>query len=129
MLHVSANTITDAIVGAVVLIAVVYNKEKLAKYANNVTDGFLTLSNTSQAFTLLLVSDTLVGYHSADGWDTVLKVIGSHYGLEAEALESPISIFVATVPVGLDVAFKFWVFKELRKLSPSTQVILADIDG
>jgi hypothetical protein len=30
--------------------------------------------------------------------------------------------------VGLDVAFKFWVFKELRRLSPSTQVILGEID-
>jgi hypothetical protein len=129
MLHVSANTITDAVVGVVLLLIIVRNKQKIAGYFGGISDSFLTLSNSTQAFTLLLVSDTLVGYHSADGWDTVLKVIGNHYGLEAEALEGPISIFVATVPVGLDVLFKFWVFKELRKLSPSTQVILADIDG
>ena len=31
------------------------------------------------------------------------------------------------VPVGMDVLFKFWVFKYLRKLAPSTQIILEDI--
>jgi hypothetical protein len=28
----------------------------------------------------------------------------------------------------VDVLFKFWVFKYLRMLSPSTQIILDDID-
>uniref|UniRef100_A0A7S4GEA7 Chloroplast envelope membrane protein n=2 Tax=Eutreptiella gymnastica TaxID=73025 RepID=A0A7S4GEA7_9EUGL len=128
-LHATANTISDAVVAFLVVATLINYKSAVSKYFKGVSNGFLTLSNTSQAFTLLLVSDMLVGYHSADGWDAVLKALGSHYGAEAESLESPISIFVATVPVGLDVAFRFWVFRELRKWNASTQVILDEIDG
>ena len=42
--------------------------------------------------------------------------------------EEAIAIFVALVPVSIDVLFKFWVFKYLRMLAPSTQVILDDLD-
>ena len=129
MLHATANTVSDSVVACLVVASLVYYRSAVGKYLKGISNSFLTLSNTSQAFTLLLVSDMLVGYHSADGWDAVLKALGSHYGAEAESLESPISIFVATVPVGLDVAFRFWVFRELRKWNASTQVILDEIDG
>jgi hypothetical protein len=128
-LHATANTISDSVAVFLAIATLIYYKGAVSKYAKGISNSFLTLSNTSQAFTLLLVSDTLVGFHSADGWDAILKALGSHWGAEAESLESPISIFVATVPVGLDVAFRFWVYKELRALSPSTQVILDEIDG
>eukprot|EP00670_Eutreptiella_braarudii_P011793 CAMPEP_0174337728 /NCGR_PEP_ID=MMETSP0810-20121108/22557_1 /TAXON_ID=73025 ORGANISM="Eutreptiella gymnastica-like, Strain CCMP1594" /NCGR_SAMPLE_ID=MMETSP0810 /ASSEMBLY_ACC=CAM_ASM_000659 /LENGTH=292 /DNA_ID=CAMNT_0015457365 /DNA_START=276 /DNA_END=1154 /DNA_ORIENTATION=+ len=128
MLQAAANTIADTIVGFLVFIGVMTNKQKVRDYFARVGNSFLGVPNTAQAFTLLLVSDILVGYHSSDGWQTVLKVIGGHYGFDEHVLESYIAIFVATVPVSMDVAFKFWVFKELRKLSPSTQVILAEID-
>eukprot|EP00670_Eutreptiella_braarudii_P007151 CAMPEP_0174281286 /NCGR_PEP_ID=MMETSP0809-20121228/1658_1 /TAXON_ID=73025 ORGANISM="Eutreptiella gymnastica-like, Strain CCMP1594" /NCGR_SAMPLE_ID=MMETSP0809 /ASSEMBLY_ACC=CAM_ASM_000658 /LENGTH=290 /DNA_ID=CAMNT_0015374747 /DNA_START=469 /DNA_END=1341 /DNA_ORIENTATION=- len=128
MLHAAANTITDAIVGFLVLIGIMTNKQKVRDFFARVGNRFLNMPNTAQAFTLLLVSDILVGYHSSDGWQTVLKVIGGHYGFDEHVLESYIAIFVATVPVSMDVAFKFWVFKELRKLSPSTQVILGELD-
>lgn len=39
-----------------------------------------------------------------------------------------ISLFVAVVPVVADVAFKFWVYKYLRKLSPGTQIIMAEME-
>jgi len=128
-LQTYANEISDILVGSLVIFGVIYNKEKIQEFFSDVTRQWMTLSNTLQAFTLLLVSDTLVGYHSADGWDAVLKMLGGHYGIhESAPFESFIKIFVATVPVGLDVAFKFWVFRELRRLSPSTQVILSEIE-
>ena len=87
---------------------------------------FFDLGPANQAFILLLTSDVLVGYHSADGWNTVLESLGDKYGIADN--HAAISIFTALVPVGMDVLFKFWVFKYLRKLAPSTQIILEDID-
>ena len=87
---------------------------------------FFDLGPANQAFILLLSSDVLVGYHSADGWNTVLESLGEKYGIADN--HAAISIFTALVPVGMDVLFKFWVFKYLRKLAPSTQIILDDID-
>jgi len=60
-------------------------------------DSFFAMEPASQAFILLLVSDVLVGYHSADGWQTVLKEVGGHYGVKDQ--EEAISVFVAVVPV------------------------------
>ena len=60
-------------------------------------DSFFAMEPASQAFILLLVSDVLVGYHSADGWQTVLKEVGGHYGVKDQ--EEAISVFVAIVPV------------------------------
>jgi hypothetical protein len=89
-------------------------------------NAFFSLEPAQQAFILLLSSDVLVGYHSADAWQTLLRSIGGHYGVKEQ--EELISLFVAFVPVSVDVLFKFWVFKYLRRLAPSTQVILEDID-
>jgi len=128
MLQGAANTVTDLIIGVCFSIGLLLNKVRVGEALNKVSKRFMTLSNTTQAFLLLLLSDVIVGYHSSDGWFTVLKLIGQHYGWSEKGYESIVSIFVAIVPVGLDVAFKFWVFKELRRLSPSTQVILGEID-
>eukprot|EP00959_Pyramimonas_sp_CCMP1952_P145976 3056477-Pyramimonas_sp.AAC.1 len=61
---------------------------------------------STQAFTLLLVADILVGYHSSDGWITAINIALGHYGIIEH--EQFTSIFVATVPVMLDVTFKYW---------------------
>lgn len=40
----------------------------------------------------------------------------------------PIAIFVSTVPVVLDTAFKWWLFKGLNRIDPSASVTLSEID-
>ena len=40
----------------------------------------------------------------------------------------PIAIFVSTVPVILDTAFKWWLFKGLNRIDPSASVTLSEID-
>jgi hypothetical protein len=87
---------------------------------------FFSLDSSRQAFVLLLLSDILVGYHSSEGWATALELLCRHYGLEER--RDLVALFIAIVPVSLDVLFKFWCFKALRQLSPDTQVILDDID-
>jgi hypothetical protein len=41
---------------------------------------------------------------------------------------APIAIFVSTVPVILDTAFKWWLFKGLNRIDPSASVTLSEID-
>ena len=53
------------------------------------------------------------------GWRPV-GARSNHYGLAER--EDLVNIFVAVVPVAMDVLFKFWVFKYLRDFSPDTQV-------
>ena len=104
-----------------------FGRRSAAKdWIDQTKNWFFDLGPANQAFILLLSSDVLVGYHSADGWNTVLESLGEKYGISDN--HAAISIFTALVPVGMDVLFKFWVFKYLRKLAPSTQIILDDID-
>ncbi|CAL6402095.1 unnamed protein product [Bathycoccus prasinos] len=104
-----------------------FGRRSAAKdWIDQTKNWFFDLGPANQAFILLLSSDVLVGYHSADGWNTVLESLGEKYGIADN--HAAISIFTALVPVGMDVLFKFWVFKYLRKLAPSTQIILDDID-
>lgn len=41
---------------------------------------------------------------------------------------SAVAIFVSTVPVMLDTAFKYWLFRGLNRIDPSASVTLSEID-
>jgi len=124
--EVDGNRYGDLVFFAAFLIMIVVYNEQAKLVVTGSKNAFFSLEPAQQAFLLLLSSDVLVGYHSADAWQTLLRAIGGHYGFPEE--ENLISLFVAIVPVSVDVLFKFWVFKYLRRLAPSTQVILEDID-
>jgi len=123
---VEGNRYSDLVFISAFLIMVVVYSDQAKLVVTGTKNAFFALEPAQQAFILLLSSDVLVGYHSADAWQTVLRSIGGHYGIPEE--ENLISLFVAFVPVSVDVLFKFWVFKYLRRMAPSTQVILDDID-
>ncbi|OUS44103.1 cytoplasmic membrane protein [Ostreococcus tauri] len=123
---VDGNRYADLVFFAAFLIMIVAYNDQARLVVTGTKNAFFGLEPAQQAFLLLLSSDVLVGYHSADAWQTLLRAIGGHYGFAED--ENLISLFVAFVPVSVDVAFKFWVFKYLRRLAPSTQVILDDID-
>jgi len=125
-LQVDTNRFQDLVFFAVLAYMVTKNNEDMKIGLRAIKKNFFDMQPAQQAFFLLLSSDVLVGYHSADGWQTALKVLGGHYGVRDQ--EEAIAIFVALVPVSIDVLFKFWVFKYLRMLAPSTQVILDDLD-
>jgi hypothetical protein len=102
------------------------NKSGVKRLTSNIQSSFYGLTPATQAFSLLLVSDITVGFHSSDGWITIVNGLCGHYGWEES--ETFVSLFVATVPVSIDVIFKYWVFKYLRNMSPTTGIILEDID-
>jgi hypothetical protein len=59
-----------------------------------------------------------VGFHSPHGWEVFLESAMDHFGLAEN--EDFIFLFVATFPVLLDTVIKYWIFRYLNKLSPST---------
>ena len=76
------------------------------------------LSDTTKSFLLILMTDLLVGFHSPRGWETMFSLILNHFGLPEN--QDFVFLFVATLPVILDTVFKYWIFRHLNKISPST---------
>lgn len=60
------------------------------------------------------------------GWTGLVDILLGHYGIELE--EGPIIIFVAVVPVAIDVLFKYWIFIGLNRISPGAVVTIKQID-
>lgn len=82
------------------------------------TESIYSLSDTTKSFLLIFFTDLLVGFHSPRGWDLVLEIFLQHFGLPEN--QDFILLFVATFPVLLDTVFKYWIFRYLNKISPST---------
>lgn len=84
------------------------------------TEILYSLSDTTKSFLIILGTDLLVGFHSPKAWEILIETILERFGLPNN--EDFILLCVATVPVLLDTAFKYWIFRYLNKLSPSTVV-------
>nr|ASN77462.1 Envelope membrane protein [Pedinophyceae sp. YPF-701] len=84
------------------------------------TEILYSLSDTTKSFLIILGTDLLVGFHSPKAWEIVIETVLERFGLPNN--EDFILLCVATVPVLLDTAFKYWIFRYLNKLSPSTVV-------
>jgi hypothetical protein len=82
------------------------------------TESIYSLSDTTKSFLLILLTDLLVGFHSPRGWEIVLETTLKHFGIPEN--QDFIFLFVATFPVFLDTVFKYWIFRYLNKISPST---------
>ncbi len=82
------------------------------------TESIYSLSDTTKSFLLILLTDLLVGFHSPRGWEIFLEWILRHFGLPEN--QDFIFLFVATFPVLLDTVFKYWIFRYLNQISPST---------
>jgi len=83
-------------------------------------------ADTAKAFLIILVTDTLLGYHSEEGWTAGLTLLSHHYGWHAH--KEGLQLFVATVPVLLDSMFKYWIFVGLNKIDPAAAVTLRQMD-
>jgi len=89
----------------------------------NITKSFLLevffgLDDSKKSLLILFVTDLLVGYHSPNIWELFFQFIFNHYGLPEN--ETGIFLLVATLPVLLDVLFKYLIFRHLNRASPAT---------
>ena len=85
------------------------------------------LSDSAKAFAIILFTDIFVGYHSPEGWTVLLQGIAHHLGFPAQ--ENFIMLFIATFPVILATIFKYWIFRYLNRVSPSSVATLKGMNG
>lgn len=101
-----------------ILILFIVMKPQIIILKSFLIESIYSLSDTTKSFLLIFFTDLLVGFHSPRGWDLVLEIFLQHFGLPEN--KDFILLFVATFPVLLDTVFKYWIFRYLNKISPST---------
>ena len=85
------------------------------------------LSDSAKAFAIILFTDIFVGYHSPEGWSVLLEGIAGHFELPSS--QSFVYLFIATFPVVLATIFKYWIFRYLNRVSPSSVATLKGMNG
>ncbi|KAK9662595.1 hypothetical protein RND81_O010400 [Saponaria officinalis] len=100
--------------------SILRNKEVIL--LNSWVQEFLyNLSDTIKAFSILLLTDLCIGFHSPHGWELMIGSIYKDFGFAHN--EQIISGLVSTFPVILDTILKYWIFHYLNRVSPSLVVI------
>ena len=75
---------------------------------------------------IILITDMFVGFHSPHGWEIVLESIARHFGLPENREFN--FLFIATFPVILDTMLKYWIFRYLNRISPSSVATYRDMN-
>nr|WRK68954.1 chloroplast envelope membrane protein [Oenothera drummondii] len=117
ILHLSTNLICFIIFRGYSILG---NKELLI--LNSWMQEFLyNLSDTIKAFSILLLTDFCIGFHSPHGWELMIAYVYKDFGFAQN--DQIISGLVSTFPVILDTIFKYLIFRYLNRVSPSLVVI------
>ncbi len=127
--HNEKNLVTlmsDSISGLVLFSMLLQPTEGRQALFSTLSRLFEGLSDIAKAVGIILIADTMLGYHSEEGWTGFIELVTGHYGIELD--EAPVVIFVGVVPVAIDVLFKYWIFVGLNKISPSAVVAIKAID-
>nr|QQL92261.1 envelope membrane protein [Eustoma grandiflorum] len=99
----------------------VFGNEELS-ILNSWSQKFLyNLSDTVKAFSILLLTDLCIGFHSPHGWELMIGSVYKDFGFVHN--DQIISGLVSTFPVILDTTFKYLIFRYLNRVSPSLVVI------
>nr|YP_009092694.1 chloroplast envelope membrane protein [Eustrephus latifolius]AIR12530.1 chloroplast envelope membrane protein [Eustrephus latifolius] len=116
-LHLSTNIISLSILSGYFILG----NEELVILNSWVKEFFYNLSDTIKAFSILLVTDLWIGFHSTRGWELMIGSIYNDFGLAHN--DQILSGLVSTFPVILDTIVKYWIFCFLNRVSPSLVVI------
>jgi len=117
ILHFSTNIIYLLILSGYSILG---NKELIL--LNSWVQEFLyNLSDTIKAFSILLLTDLCIGFHSPHGWELMIGSIYKDFGFAHN--DQIISGLVSTFPVILDTILKYGIFRYLNRVSPSLVVI------
>jgi hypothetical protein len=114
------NLIGDLITLATIQFLFVSMKPQIFILKSFLTESLYSLSDTNKSFLLILITDLLVGYHSPKGWEVLTEIALQHYGFPET--RTFILVFIGTFPVFVDTIFKYWIFRHLNRISPSTVV-------
>nr|QGQ48988.1 cloroplast envelope membrane protein [Arundina graminifolia] len=117
ILHLSTNLICFAILSGYFVLG----NEELFILNSWIQEFLYNLSDTIKAFSILLVTDLWIGFHSTHGWELMIGSIYNDFGLAQN--DQILSGLVSTFPVILDTIVKYWIFHFLNRVSPSLVVI------
>ena len=117
ILHFSTNIICFVILSGYSILG----NEELVILNSWVQDFLYNLSDTIKAFSILLLTDLCIGFHSPHGWELMIGSVYKDFGFSHN--DQIISSLVSTFPVILDTIFKYWIFRYLNRVSPSLVVI------
>nr|YP_010423904.1 envelope membrane carbon uptake protein [Girardinia bullosa]USG97545.1 envelope membrane carbon uptake protein [Girardinia bullosa] len=117
ILHFSTNIIYFLILS---VYSILGNEDLI--FLNSCLQEFIyNLSDTIKAFSILLLTDLCIGFHSPHGWELMIGSIYKDFGFDH--YDQIISGLVSTFPVILDTIFKYLIFRYLNRVSPSLVVI------
>ena len=117
VLHLSINIICFIILSGYSILA----NEELVILNSWVQEFLYNLSDTIKAFSILLLTDLCIGFHSPHGWELMIGYVYKDFGFAHN--DQIISGLVSTFPVILDTILKYWIFRYLNRVSPSLVVI------
>nr|YP_009409138.1 chloroplast envelope membrane protein [Hydrocotyle sibthorpioides]YP_010949480.1 envelope membrane protein [Hydrocotyle sibthorpioides var. batrachium]YP_010949567.1 envelope membrane protein [Hydrocotyle wilfordii]ANQ45675.1 chloroplast envelope membrane protein [Hydrocotyle sibthorpioides]WMV85076.1 envelope membrane protein [Hydrocotyle sibthorpioides]WMV85162.1 envelope membrane protein [Hydrocotyle sibthorpioides var. batrachium]WMV85249.1 envelope membrane protein [Hydrocotyle wilfor len=117
ILHFSTNLICFIILSGYSI----WGNEELGILNSWAREFLYNLSDTIKAFSILLLTDLCIGFHSPHGWELIIGSVYKDFGFVHN--EQILSGLVCTFPVILDTLFKFWIFRYLNRVSPSLVVI------
>nr|YP_008575890.1 envelope membrane protein [Eucalyptus umbra]AGC57129.1 envelope membrane protein [Eucalyptus umbra] len=117
ILHLSTNITSFVILSGYSILG----NEELAILNSWVQEFLYNLSDTIKAFSILLLTDLCIGFHSPHGWELMIGYVYKDFGFAHN--DQIISGLVSTFPVILDTILKYWIFRYLNRISPSLVVI------
>nr|QFS20255.1 envelope membrane protein [Mussaenda hirsutula] len=117
ILHFSTNVICFVILSGYSILG----NEELVILNSWAQEFLYNLSDTVKAFSILLLTDLCIGFHSPRGWELMVGSVYKDFGFVHN--DQIISGLVSTFPVILDTIFKYWIFRYLNRVSPSLVVI------
>lgn len=112
------NLLGDCVTFLTVFLLFIWMRPQIIILKSFLTESIYSFSDTNKSFLLILCTDLLVGFHSPRGWEIAIESLLKHFGLPEN--QDFIFLFVAAFPVFLDTIFKYWIFRYLNKISPST---------
>nr|YP_010035524.1 envelope membrane protein [Pouzolzia hirta]QHN53276.1 envelope membrane protein [Pouzolzia hirta]QQQ88105.1 envelope membrane protein [Pouzolzia hirta] len=117
ILHFSTNILFFLILSVYSILG----NEELIFLNSCIQEVIYNLSDTIKAFSILLLTDLCIGFHSPHGWALMIGSIYKDFGFDHN--DHIISGLVSTFPVILDTIFKYFIFRYLNRVSPSLVVI------
>lgn len=126
--HDSINTVihpfTDLVAILTIGLLLIWGKKRLTILNSWAQEVFHSLSDTMKAFLIVFLADLCIGFHSRHGWEVLTRLFLEHLGFPHS--KHLISCFTSIAPVIFHTLFKYWVFRDLSRISPS---IVANYDA
>nr|UUL97165.1 chloroplast envelope membrane protein [Sassafras tzumu] len=120
-IHIIFDFSTNIICFAILSGYSILGNEELVVLNSWVQEFLYNLSDTIKAFSILLLTDLCIGFHSPRGWELMIGSVYKDFGFAHN--DQIISGLVSTFPVILDTILKYWIFHYLNRVSPSLVVI------